>query len=241
MSQDRVRAQGGEQGDAGDEQTWYHIQFCRSSSQKKCFLQWCLLSESVQVPGEGLTEQKLSILLVALKYLEGVHLDKNQPQMLFLIDSVPGGFCGSGGCGYITATLSKCPSLPLGVFLSSPPDFSCCVRRAVGLEGNGDISTASCPGLFLCAKGPFPHLEPPQPRDSAHSDRLSTGTVHSGLLMPGVFSSVPYFPDLGDSQCLCKAILNVLSFVQDRVCVYESGLLRLQLGLSADPRSQTYL
>lgn len=161
VSQDRVRAQGGDQGDAGDEQTWYHIQFCRSSSQKKCFLQWCLLSESVQVPGEGLTKQKLSILLVVLKYLEGVHLDKNQPQMLFLIDSVPGGFCGSGGCGYITATLSKCPSLPLGVFLSSPPDFSCCVRRAVGLEGNGDISTASCPGLFLCTKGPFPHLEPP--------------------------------------------------------------------------------
>lgn len=115
----------------------------------------------MQVPGEGLNKQKLTILLVALKYLERVHLDKNQPQMLFLIDSVPGGFCGSGRCGYITAMLSKCPSLPLGAFLSFPPDFSCCVRRAVGLEGNGDISTASCPGLLFCVKGPFPHLEPP--------------------------------------------------------------------------------
>ena len=74
--------------------------------------------------------------------------------MLVLIDSVPGGFCGSRRCRYISVMLSKCPSLPLGLFLSSPPDFSCCVRRAVDLEGNEDISTASCPGLFLYAKAP---------------------------------------------------------------------------------------
>lgn len=46
----------------------------------------------MQVPGEGLNKKKLAILLVALKYLERVHLDKNQLQMLFLIDSIPGGF-----------------------------------------------------------------------------------------------------------------------------------------------------
>lgn len=112
---------------------------------------WLFLSDSMQVSREGLS-QKLAVFLVALKYLERVHLDKNQPQMLFLIDSVPEGFCGSRGRRYISTMLSKCPSLPLGLFLSSPPDFSCCARRAVGLEGNGDISTASCPGLFLYAK-----------------------------------------------------------------------------------------
>lgn len=67
---------------------------------------------------------KQAVLLVALKYLERVHLDKNQPQMLFLIDSVPEGFCGSTGCRYSSVMLSKCPGLPPGLFLSSSPDSS---------------------------------------------------------------------------------------------------------------------
>lgn len=52
--------------------------FTGQAHETRCFWRWCFLSESMQVSGEGLS-QKLAVLLVALKYLERVRLDKNQP------------------------------------------------------------------------------------------------------------------------------------------------------------------
>lgn len=82
--------------------------FTGQAHETGCFRRWCFRSASMPVSGEGLS-QKLAVLLVVLKYLERVHLDKNQPQMLFLIDSVPGGFCGSKGCRYISAMFLNVP------------------------------------------------------------------------------------------------------------------------------------
>lgn len=126
--------------------------------------------------------------------------------MLILIDSVPEGVCGSGGCKHISAMLSKCPSLPPGLFLSSPPDDSCCVRRAVGPEGNGDIST----GLFLYAKVPSHILGHCSPVVQCTRLLFLQAPSTAALLMPGFFPSVPYFPGWDDGQCLCKANCNVL-------------------------------
>lgn len=138
-------------------------------------------------------------MLVAFKYLERVHLDKNQPQMLFLIDSAPGGFCGSRGCRYISAMFLNVPVCHWASFSPLPLDFfffSCHVRRVVGLEGNGDLSTASYPGLFLCTKAPSNILSHRSPVVQCTQIPFPLALCAVALLLLGFPPPppMPYFP-----------------------------------------------
>jgi len=93
--------------------------------------------------------------------------------------------------------LSKCPGLPPGLFLSSLPDFPCSVRRAVGLEGSGDISTAFCPGLFLYAKAPSCILSQRSTVVQCTRILFPPAVYMVALLMPVFFPLYAIFSRLG--------------------------------------------
>lgn len=146
--------------------------------------------------------------------------------MLFLIDSVPGGFCGSRECRYISVMLSKCPSLLRGLFPLSLIFLLLCEK---GCWSRRQWRYFYCllPWVIPLCKGFFPHLEPPEPCGSVHSAHLSTSTMHSSLahacfcgyffggflgcgLIALFFSLYALSSRLGCSQCICKANRNVL-------------------------------
>lgn len=142
--------------------------------------------------------------------------------MLFLIDSVPGGFCGSRECRYISVMLSKCPSLLLGLFPLSLIFLLLCEK---GCWSRRQWRYFYCllPWVIPLCKGFLPHLKPPEPCGSVHSDPLPTSTMHSslahayfcgyffgGFLGCGLFAlffpSMLYFPDWGAASAFVKQI-----------------------------------